>query len=230
MDATPPSIIFSQLTATQQSTVIHLTFSISDLDSGITNPTLKVRVNGGAWSDIAGAAAGQNEMWYPGQFGKTYEFQVSAKDGAGNQAAASVSTQIEASCKPDYSETADNQVTGASLVTPGQPQEHNLCSTDDVDWFAFDVQAGKTYALAATSLSGGAAFRLELYGAGGSGLVASGFSANFGQSAAVFFKAPSTGRYTLKVQPIVPGLAGTQVKYRLTGSDTILYYFPIVGK
>jgi hypothetical protein len=161
--------------------------------------------------------------------GTTYEFRVVGKDTSGNTAETGTSTVISGTCQADAYESADGQYTGSTPLVMGQPQEHNFCA-NDTDWATFNAEAGKAYFINAESISGGAAFKLELYDASGTTLVASTFSTGLGQSAGLFLKPAASGKYYLKVTPVVPELAGTDVRYRLSMGDAIVYYFPLVGR
>lgn len=230
IDSTAPMINLPPLAVEQRSTAINVKFSVTDLETGVKSLSLMVSEDGGAWQTIGDIAAGDNSIWYVGKPGKTYKFQVEAQDGAGNQAVKSVTTKVAATCQADSYEPDDNPLTNGTKLLLSQPQEHNLCAAgDDVDWFAFDAVAEQTYTIAAASLGGGAAFRLELHDASGNNEIASAFSANFGQSAAIFWKAPASGKYYVKVQPVVLGLSGTDVNYRMSLHETIIYYFPLAG-
>lgn len=230
IDSTPPAINFTPLAAELKTTAILVNVYVNDLETGLKSLVLEVREDGGAWNVIPEIAAGNNQIWYIGKQGKTYEFRVQATDNVGNNAVNSVTTRLAASCQPDSYETADGQVSGAVALPFGQRQEHNLCGLNDVDWLKFNVEAGKSYAFTAYSLGGGAAVRLELYNAAGTTQLASGFSPNLGQSAAILWKAPASGSYTIKVQPVVNGLAGTDARYGFVMGEAKVIYFPIMNK
>ena len=174
---------------------------------------------------------GYYSEWFIGTPGTTYEFRVVGKDTSGNSAEASTTTTIATGCTVDaYEKNNDGQKTGASALVIGQPQEHNFCA-NDVDWAIFDGVAGKTYFIAAESLSGGATIKLELQDSSGTTLLPVSVSPGLGKPAAIVWKPTSSGKYYLMVTSVLPEVAGTDVRYSLTTiDDPTINYFPLVGR
>lgn len=230
LDSVPPSVKIDPLPAVMDTTAFKVIFSASD-DIALQSLSLQSRTAGGTWGGSGSIyPAGEFSEWYVGTPGSTVEFQASAIDTSGNTSSASASTQISSSCAPDAYESGDNTQAGATPLVLGQAQQHNFCS-GDVDWAAFNVEANKSYRILATSLGGGAAFRLEVFAADGTTLLTSGFSANLGESAFLLWKPAVSGKVFLKVSPVVPELSGTAVRYSLILDDPqYIYYFPFVGK
>jgi len=229
VDGTPPTVSFTPLPAVMQTTVVELTFAAADFGSGLASVVLQFSTDGNTWNEIPGAFPGDNHIWFVGEQGLTYQFRVLAQDNAGNQGTGSTSTQVAASCTNDSSENADDTAAGAPTVTLGQAQEHNFCGVNDADWIKFNAEGGKRYAVTATSLGGGAAFRLELRDASGANELASAFSSELGQSASLFWTAPASGTYTVKVEPVVGQMVGSDVRYSLKLGETVVMFFPIIG-
>ncbi|HWR66307.1 MAG TPA: peptidoglycan DD-metalloendopeptidase family protein [Bellilinea sp.] len=231
LDTVLPNVVINPLPGSMNTTAFVLTFSGSD-DTALKSLELQSRAAGG--SSWAGSGtiypAGTYSEWFVGSLGVKYEFQAVGRDTGGNVGTASTSTTISSVCAPDAYEGADGQWSTAPSLPIGVVQEHNFCA-NDVDWVAIDAEAGKKHFTNAVSKGGGAAVRLEVYDASGANLVASAFSSGLGQPAALLWTPPVTGKYYLKVTPVVAGLAGSAVQYNL--SDTVpefIYYFPVVGR
>jgi len=229
LDTISPNVVINPLPGSVNTTAFVVTFSGAD-DTALQSLELQSRVAGGNWAGTGTAyPAGLYSEWFVGSQGATYEFRAVGTDSSGNIGTASTSTAISGVCAPDAFEGADGQWNTAPLLPNGVVQEHNFCA-NDVDWAAIDAEAGKKHFTNAVSLGGGAAFTLEVYDASGANMIASAFSSGLGQSAALLWTPPVTGKYYLKVTPVVSGLAGSEVRYNLSDGTPFVYYFPVVGR
>lgn len=215
----PPS---SQLTAAEvfDSTAVRLTWQASEAGAGLGSFAWQWRTQPGTWNDanIITAAADQRSAWFGGQPGGSYAFRLRALDDNGQPEpwpagdAAEVSAVVPAACVADGAEP-DNTPAQARLLAPGATAQGNLCPAGDPDWLRFEIVTPGAYIVRGSSLGGGAALKLSVYDSQGVTLLASGAAAGVGRSAALRFDPPSAGSYTLKVEPLTPGLQGTQALY-----------------
>jgi hypothetical protein len=227
LDTVLPNVVINALPGTMNTTAFVVTFSGVD-DTGLQSLQLQSRVAGGSWAGSGTVyPAGLHSEWFVGNLGVKYEFRVIGSDTSGNVGTASTITTISSVCAPDAFEGVDGQWNTAPLLPMGVSQEHNFCA-NDVDWVAIDAEAGKAHFTKAVPLAGGAAFKLEVYDPSGVTQLASTFSSGLGQSASLLWMPPTTGRFYLRVMPVVPELAGTAVRYALT--DGFVYYLPVIGK
>src|SRR3990172_8311504 len=230
LDTVLPNVKINPLPPSMDTTAFVLTFSGSD-DTALQSLELRSSTAGGNWAGSGTVyPAGQYSEWFVGNLGTTFEFQADGRDTAGNVGTAGTSTVISGTCAADAYEGADGQWNTAPQLPVDVVQLHNFCA-NDVDWVFVDAEAGKKHLTNVVSLGGGAAFKLEVYDASGANMIGSTFSSGLGQSAILLWTPPVTGRYYLKVTPVVPELAGTAVQYNLSEDvPEFIYYFPVVGR
>ena len=234
IDTTPPTSALNALANPYPGSAVQLTWSGSDPETGLDHYELESSLNGGAWQVVsANLPAAQSSAWVQVGLGQSAAFRLRAVDVAGNVEPwdAGVSTQTEAACAPDGYEDGDDASAGAASLLTGQPQAHSLCGQADTDWALLkDVPGGEDILILASSVSGGAAVRLELYTVDDLPLGVISTSPRLGQGAALRWTPPQTGDYLLKVQPLDPALAGSTVIYRLTFGPAFWLALPIVGR
>lgn len=108
-DTTPPVIAFGEVSATQSALNFAINFTITDIDSfatpsGVGGYVFRWKADASDWQEdlpveAGGAVSGSFTKDFVGENGKTYYFQVKAKDGLGNESewlpAEPVFTKIE---------------------------------------------------------------------------------------------------------------------------------------
>ena len=84
-DTSAPQTTLAPLPATSASTAFLLKFSGSDGQSVLSHYDLQYTDNGGAWTGYPHSIpASQTSLWFVGQFGHSYRFQIRGVDAAGN--------------------------------------------------------------------------------------------------------------------------------------------------
>jgi len=156
---------------------------------------------------------------------------VRAVDNAGNASADQITgTMIEATCVPDDYENADDLPTGATLLEPNDRQEHNACHLDDVDWYLFQAIQGDHLLIGAIQKAGGAAMRMEIYDSDLTMLISTE-ATGFDRSAFLRWTVPADGLYYLKLNPVHPGIAGTDdADYRVWQGQALEFYLPVIAR
>ncbi len=191
---------------------------------------LQVRVNGGNWQDLqTRIPANKFNYDFIGEMGKSYEFRVRTVANTGyvepypdgTKSAILIST-----CSLDGNES-NNDYASAKIIGIKTYQEHNFCATGDVDWVNLGaLEAGQPYMVFVNSKGGGAGMNVEVYKNNTSTLVKSYPATIFGQSQVVTIEPDANATYYIKVTPVVPGLAGNDVKYTVwydKGVPSIIY-------
>ena len=128
--------------------------------------------------------------------------------------AAETTTAMPATCSPDAFESDDSPAQ-ARPMTLGAWAQSNLCGPGNPDWFRVDLPNTSEYLIIAPSFSGGAAVKLTVHPGDGGATLASGQAGEMGQTARIRYKPAAAGSYTIKVEPLIPDLVGTDAVYRI---------------
>jgi hypothetical protein len=227
-DRSAPTLNVTPLPASQNSTVINLTWTASDVVSGIDHLRIKVRIDGGGWSTwMDNIPAATTQTPYVGGPGHSYGFRIAAFDKAGN------STQVERNivitgCTPDSFEDDDTALT-AHLLEVGAPQTHAICGSSDMDWDYIQVTHDQTYILQAFSNGPTSWTILELYDADGITLLRQALPPStslIGQGATLCWRAPRDGIFFLRTRHQDPSAAGDETSYILRINTGYCGYLP----
>jgi len=235
VDTIKPESQLNALNSKTRSTAVRLTWSATDIGSGVAEVNLQARQQNADWQNILpNPPITPLEGWFLGEFGKTYEFRMRVRDRANNledyPEDPETSTTIEGNCQEDGFETSGDDSGEHPVPLPLEAyQEHNLCGLGDVDWVSFPAQAGVELMAVGGSLSGGAAVKLEIYNSAGA-LLETFQAPGLGQSAALIWTPSETGSYYLRAIPLVEGLAGTDARYFLWIGPPKYMYMPIIGR
>jgi hypothetical protein len=171
--------------------------------------------------------------WFAGQPGGNYTFRLRALDVNGQPEpwpvdnASETSVIFPSACVADMYEEDDN-LNEAKTIVPGVSEQRNLCGVGDPDWF--DVQIAETgdYIIQASSINGGAAVKIKLFGEDGITLIANGASQGIGQHASILLHVDNPGSYKIKIEPLVENLMGSEALYKILVDDVTLTFLPLV--
>ena len=223
-EASPAASALEALDAESPSSAILLKWTAQPNKAQIDHFEIQYSVDDGTWQDWNKALPGSlRKAWFIGQLGKKYSFRLRSVDANQKVEAypdqAETSTQITAACQPDEFEGSgqnnDNAFTNATPLDPGEAQVHNFCGENDEDWIVFLGQAGVTYRFTAEPGSNSSAASVLLYDMNDYTLLGQQIPTELGQLAALEWTAPSDGFYYLRLGPIDPHLAGTDIQYQV---------------
>ena len=111
----------------------------------------------------------------------------------------------------------------------GEQALRNLCAVADTDWFLVNFVEENDYMVRVASLNGGAAVKISVYSEDGGTLLTSTQAPGIGQNAQVIFPAMA-GDYSIKIEPLIPNLMGTNAVYGITVSEGHVTYLPLVNR
>ena len=227
-DRTPPALSVTPLPATQDSTVVNLSWTASDSFSGLNSFNVQLRADGGAWADwLIHLAPDTRSTVYAGQPGHAYAFRIVALDRAGNSSQSEVSTAIKG-CTPDAFES-DNSALFASELVPGVPQRHTVCPSGDQDWGFFQASVGSTYLLRALARGPTAWTVLDLIDSDGTTVILRALppaTSMIGQGATLCWTAPRDGIFFLRASHEDAMAAGDDTAYDLIVSQGYCGFLP----
>lgn len=233
--ACPPAT--SQLRAAQtfDSTAVLLSWEAVDNGAGIGGFELQWRKEPGLWqeSNLLNIPAQRRSVWFVGEASNTYAFRLRALDRNGQREAwpaedapETVSVLPE-SCQPDPFEP-DDTPDQARRLPVRQPATGNLCGAGNADWYRIEInQAGK-YLLGVFSQSGGAAVRLHLFAEDTVTELGTAEAAAVGEHTFLRFQSTAPSLYSLKVEPLVPELMGSEANYQLILWQVQESYLPLI--
>ncbi|HVN54990.1 MAG TPA: pre-peptidase C-terminal domain-containing protein [Anaerolineaceae bacterium] len=236
-DTTAPQTTLVPLPETSSSTAFLLNFSGSDGQSALDHYDLQYSDNSGPWTSYPRPIpASQNSVWFVGQFGHSYRFQIRGVDVAGNAEVFHGGTQpaisVEPGCQPDGYESDNTQNSAVQVSVDAPAESHTFCSIGDVDWIKFQAAAGDTLTLMASPLPGSpAAPEVVLFQADGSPVYGASFTPTALGSPAVFkWKASADGLYFVRLRSIDPNVAGSGAAYLVWVGHGKWIYFPLIGR
>jgi murein DD-endopeptidase MepM/ murein hydrolase activator NlpD len=129
-------------------------------------------------------------------------------------------------CPSDSTEVDDSYVSASQLaVGSGATRWFDIAG--DQDWFRFDAIAGQQYQIATGSLGTGVSTALELYGLGGTEILASDTD---GGEAYLEWTAPLDGTYFVRVFPASGSAIGCSASYQIRISGGVKTYLPLILK
>lgn len=219
------------------STATQLGWSATNMGAGLGSFELQWMTVPGTWdaANTISIPGNLRSSWFAGQPGGNYAFRLRALDVNGQPEPWPVDNSAETGvifpsvCVADPYEE-DDSVSQANLLNPGVFEQRNLCAVGDSDWF--DVQIGEAgdYIIQASSINGGAAVKIMLYGEDGVTLIANGESQGIGQHANIMLHFDNAGIYKIKIEPLVENLMGTEALYQILVDDVTFTFLPLVER
>jgi hypothetical protein len=221
------------------STAVRLSWDAVGAEGGLGSFELQWRYEPGIWdaANIFTFPGNQRSTWLVGQLGESYAYRLRALDTNGQPESwpsndgAETTSDMPINCIPDASEP-DNSSGQARLMSLGAWAQGNLCGpgNPNPDWFRVDLLNTSDYLMIAPSLSGGAAVNLTVYTGDGGTTLASAQAGGVGQTARLLFRPAAPGSYTIKVEPLVPNLVGTDAVYRIMTVEAKKIFLPQIGR
>ena len=141
--------------------------------------------------------------------------------------ASETSVIFPSTCVADQYEEDDN-LNETNPIIPGVSEQRNLCAVGDSDWFDVQINEEGDYIFQASSINGGAAVKIMLFGEDGVTLVANGESQGIGQHAHILLHVDKVGNYKIKIEPLVENLMGSEALYQIMVDDITLTFLPLV--
>jgi len=206
-----------------QSTAIKLQWEVLEGEEDLAYFDIQMRKDGSPWMDWKTAVdAGAREAWFVGAPGSTYAFRMRSVDYAGNLESfpekAEIKVSMSLKCSADEfekQELSDNNWIGATQMELNQPQIHNLCDQQDVDWINFSAQNSSTYQVVLKPISDGTSLKVKLFNANHDIVLAEAETTDFNGSAEIEWTAPDTGLFYLQITGADPNLFGTDTQYQI---------------
>jgi len=161
--------------------------------------------------DDGGAGKGSRVTWKVPTSG-TYAARVTAHDPTAAGPLTHYDLRLSTSlCIADSAEPDNIQADARIITANGSLYSRNTCPAQDVDWFAFNVNAGP-YVIETIALGPEADTFIELYNAAGARLA---FNDDYGpgEASRIHYVFGSTGVYYLKVRQFNPVQYGTGTEY-----------------
>jgi len=162
------------------------------------------------------------ETWMIGAPGSTYAFRMRGVDQAGNQEVypekAEINIKLPLNCSADEFETpepSNNTWNGATRLDFSNPQLHNFCGQQDIDWMNFSADKGVTYRIMLEPQSDGTSVEMKLFGADHEIVLAQATSDGLTHPAQLEWTAPDEGAHYLRITGGNPDLFGTDTYYKI---------------
>jgi hypothetical protein len=232
----PPS---SQLNPaiSYDSTATKLSWSATNAGAGLGTFELQWMTVPGTWdaANTIRMPGNLRSTWFAGQPGGNYVFRLRALDVNGQPESWPIDNAFETSvifpfvCVPDPFEEDDNFNEVKSII-PGVAELRNLCAVGDPDWFDVQIAEAGDYMIQASSINGGAAVKIMLYGEDGVTLISNAEAPGIGQHASIILHIDNPGSYKIKIEPLVENLIGTDAVYQILVDDVTLTYLPLVER
>lgn len=229
----------SQMTAatTFASTALRLNWQLLNAGIGVDSYQMQWREGAGIWdtANILTFPKTQFSSWFSGQGGLNYYFRVRAVDINGQLEpwiaadAAEITVTLPSTCVPDSSEE-DDDANSAKTLLPGVIAQRNLCAAGDQDWFRVELTGGNYYQFRIVSLNGGAAVKLAVFTANGQTQLANSQAPGLAQNTSLLIKPVSSGFYSIKIEPLVPNLMGSDTLYQLQFSEVVPNFLPLIRR
>jgi hypothetical protein len=219
------------------STVMRLSWDAVAAEGGLGSFELQWRLEPGSWAaaNVFTFPSSQRETWLIGKLGESYAFRLRALDNNGQAEpwppndAPDITYAMPMTCSQDAFEM-DNSPAQARQMTLGTWAQRNLCGPGDPDWFSVGFLNTSEYIIIAPSISGGAAVKLTVLSGDGGTTLARVQAGDIGQTARILFKPAAAGSYTVKVEPLVPDLVGTDAVYRIMAAEAKKIFLPQIGR
>jgi len=161
--------------------------------------------------DDGGAGKGSRVTW-EAPAGGVYTARVTNQDTTAAGPATLYDLRLIAGlCMSDSAEPDNTRANARMITADGNLYPRNTCPARDVDWFAFNVNAG-SYVIETAALGSEADTFIELYNASGTQLA---FNDDYGpgEASRIHFVFGSAGVYYLQVRQFNPVQYGTGTEY-----------------
>ena len=243
-DFSMPTSQMNPLPATANSTVVGLSWSASDPVNDIAYFEIQYQESaaGGAyssWKTWSTRPAGDRRIaWFTGTPGRSYRFRMRAVDRASNVEPfpdnAEATIRLASNCTPDANESGQTSDALFSLAQSRISPRFNFCKSAqdgsaDVDWTAFDAQAGEDLTMMFLPTGGGTRLRVSLYSAQ-SELLGTWLASDHLVPVVKPFRPPATGRYYIEIKPAQPNQFGTDMTYQVWIGKGQTIYLPSVHR
>ncbi len=233
--ACPPPTSQLNPAISYDSTATKLSWSATSNGAGLGSFELQWTTVPGTWDSAHTMSIPGNlrSTWFAGQPGGNYAFRLRALDINGQPEPWPVDNTSETSvifpstCVADLFEEDDN-LNEAKTIIPGVSEQRNLCGVGDSDWFDVQITETGDYIIRASSINGGAAVKIMLFGEDGVTLIANGESQGIGQHANIILHFDNAGIYKIKIDPLVENLMGSEALYQILVDDVTFTFLPIV--
>lgn len=191
----------------------------------------------GEWdtANIISIPGNLRSTWFAGQPGGNYAFRLRALDINGQPEpwpednASETSVIFPSTCTADLYEEDDN-LNEANSIIPGVAEQRNLCGAGDSDWFDVQIAEGGDYIIQASSINGGAAVRIMLFGEDGVTIIANAEAPGIGQHASILLHIDNAGNYKIKLEPLMENLMGSEALYQILVDDVTFTFLPLVER
>lgn len=235
--ACPPPTSQLNPAISYDSTATKLSWSASSAGAGLGSFELQWMTVPGTWdaANTISIPGNLRSSWFAGQPGGNYAFRLRALDVNGQLEPWPVDNSAETNvifpsvCVADPYEE-DDSVSQAKLLNPGVFEQRNLCAVGDSDWFDVQIAEAGDYIIQASSINGGAAVKIMLYGEDGVKLFANGESQGIGQHAIILLHIDNAGIYKIKIEPLVENLMGSEALYQILVDDVTFTFLPLVER
>ncbi len=233
--ACPPPTSQLNPAVSYDSTATKLSWSATSNGAGLGSFELQWTTVPGSWDPANSMIIPGNlrSTWFAGQPGGNYAFRLRALDINGlpepwpADDASETSVIFPSTCEVDLYEEDDN-LNEAKTIIPGVSEQRNLCGAGDSDWFDVQISEAGDYIIQASSINGGAAVRVLLFGEDGVTLMASAEAPDIGQHASILLHIDNTGIYKIQIEPLVENLMGTEAVYQILVDNVTLTFLPLV--
>ena len=235
--ACPPPTSQLNPAVSYDSTATKLSWSATSMGAGLGSYELQWMTVPGTWDtpNTFSIPGNTRSTWFVGQPGENYAFRLRALDINGQHEPwpadniAETSVILPSTCVADPYEE-DDSVGEAKLINSGVSEQRNLCAVGDSDWFDVQIAEAGDYIIQASSISGGAAVKIMLFGEDGVTPIANGESQGVGEHARILLHIDNVGNYKIKIEPLVENLMGSEALYQILIDDVMLTYLPIVER
>lgn len=233
--ACPPPTSQLNPAVSYDSTATKLSWNATSNGAGLGSFELQWMTVPGEWDPANSMTIPGNlrSTWFAGQTGGNYAFRLRALDINGQPEpwpaddASETSVIFPSTCVADLYEEDDN-LNEAKTIFPGVSEQRNLCGVRDSDWFDVQITEAGDYIIQASSINGGAAVKIMLFGEDEVTLFATGESQGIGQHASILLHIDNPGSYKIKIEPLVENLMGTEAVYQILVDDVTLTFLPLV--
>jgi hypothetical protein len=184
----------------------------------------------------------ENHTWFIGEPENIYEFRMRGIDQAGNTENYPTSAEVtsvipdadELCARPDNWEVDNDPATANRISTNDHEITHNLCNPltpnhlDDEDWKKISVQAGRTYNITTTPLSGSpASLTITILADNGITELASASAEHLGEPTQLTWTADRNSLVYIQMKHIDGNVIGEDVAYTIAIQD-LVYYMPSI--
>lgn len=214
-----------------------LTWQAEHAGAGLGTFELQWRTNPGSWQsqNTISLPGHRRSTWFAGSGGTEYAFRLRAIDINGQaeawpaEDAAETRILFPETCAADSFEPDDTPSQAAALNL-GEITQRNLCPAGNADWFQVELEEGLYYHFSAVSVDGGAAVKLTLFDEEGVSKLSSAEAPEVGYNLHHLYQAQQSSLITLKFEPLVNALYGTQAVYTVQVNEVIPVFLPMIAR